>query len=62
MSKKCTTEYEVLVALIDKIIPVDEVLDEEFADLKGERTFRTEYAHESLTEKGSRYRNNRAEG
>lgn len=59
---KCTTEYDLFVELIDKIIPADEVLDEEFADTEGDKPFRTEYAHESLTEKGSRYRRNKAEG
>lgn len=59
---KCTTEYDLFVELIDKIIPTDEVLDEEFADTEGDKPFRTEYAHESLTEKGSRYRKNKAEG
>lgn len=58
---KPTTEYDLFVALIDKIIPTDEVLETEFADTKGDKPFRTEYAHESLTEKGSRYRRNKAE-
>lgn len=58
---KCATEYELFVDLIDKIIPTDDVLETEFVDTKGDRPFRTEYAHESLTEKGSRYRRNRAE-
>lgn len=61
MNSKCVTEYEFLVALMDKIIPTDDVLEDEFADLEGDKPFRTEYAHEHLTEKGSRYKRNRAE-
>lgn len=64
MNRKCETEYDAFVALIDKIIPVDEKLEDEFEDLEGDdiRTFRTEYAHESLTEHGSRYKTNKVEG
>lgn len=58
---KCETEYGLFLDLLEKIIYTDDVLETEFEDTKGDRPFRTEYAHESLTEKGSRYRRNRAE-
>lgn len=64
MNRNCETDYDVFLALIDKIIPVDEKLDDEFEDIEDDevRTFRTEYAHESLTEHGSRYKANKVEG
>jgi len=64
MNRNCETDYDVFLALIDKIIPVDEKLDDEFEDIEDDevRTFRTEYAHESLTEHGSRYKVNKVEG
>lgn len=61
MNKKCETEYENFIALVEKLYPEDPSDVEEFEDLDGEKTFRTEYAHESITEKGSRFKKNRAE-
>lgn len=55
--------YEELVRLIEK--EADEWLeqnDQEFEDIGDpERTFRWEYSHEGLTEKGSRFKHWRAE-